>query len=260
MPMRLRDKVIVVTGSTTGVGEGIARRCVAEGAKVIIHGLERHLGERVTRELGSATALLCNDLSRAESAGELIRFAVTTFGRIDGLVNNAASVARANIETTTVESFDRIIALNLRAPLLLIQAALPYLKQSHGSVLNIGSVNAYCGEPNLLPYSISKGGLMTLTRNVADALGPEQVRVNQMNIGWTLTPNENRLKIAEGLPADWAQRPPGDVCPSGRLLMPEDVAGMAVYWLSDESRPISGTVLDFAQHPIIGRNPPKRME
>src|SRR5687768_4462706 len=123
--MRLRDKVILVTGSTTGVGEGIARRCVAEGAKVIIHGLERDLGERVTRELGSDAALLCNDLSGAEAAGELIRFAVTTFGRIDGLVNNAASVARANIETTMVESFDRIIALNLRAPLLLIQAALP---------------------------------------------------------------------------------------------------------------------------------------
>jgi NAD(P)-dependent dehydrogenase (short-subunit alcohol dehydrogenase family) len=258
--MRLRDKVIVVTGSTTGVGEGIARRCAAEGAKVVVHGLERDLGERVVRDLGRSATLLCNDLTRAGSSRELIDFAVATFGRIDGLVNNAASVARASIETTTPDFFDRIIALNLRAPLLLIQAALPYLKRSKGAVLNIGSVNAYCGEPNLLPYSVSKGGLMTLTRNIADALGPDQVRVNQMNIGWTLTENENLLKMAEGLPPDWAQRPPRDVCPSGRLLMPEDVAAMAVYWLSDESRPISGTVMDFAQHPIIGRNPPKRME
>jgi NAD(P)-dependent dehydrogenase (short-subunit alcohol dehydrogenase family) len=258
--MRLREKVIVVTGSTTGVGEGIARRCAAEGAKVVVHGLERERGERVVGELGADAALLCNDLTRAESARELIDFTVSTFGRIDGLVNNAASVARGNIATTTVEFFDSIIALNLRAPLLLIQAALPQLRASRGSVLNIGSVNAYCGEPNLLPYSVSKGGLMTLTRNVADALGRDQVRVNQINIGWTLTPNENRLKVEEGLPADWAQRPPRDVCPSGRLLMPEDVGGMAVYWLSDESRPISGTVMDFAQHPIIGRNLPKRME
>jgi NAD(P)-dependent dehydrogenase (short-subunit alcohol dehydrogenase family) len=257
--MRLRDKVIVVTGSTTGVGEGIARRCAAEGAKVVVHGLERDLGERVVRDLARSAALLCNDLTRVESARELIDFTLSTFGRIDGLVNNAASVARANLETTTPEFFDRIIALNLRAPLLLIQAALPYLTNSKGSVLNIGSVNAYSGEPNLLPYSISKGGLMTLTRNVADALGPDQVRVNQVNIGWTLTDNENRLKITEGLPPDWSQRPPRDVCPSGRLLMPEDVAAMAVYWLSDESRPVSGTVMDFAQHPIIGRNPPKRM-
>lgn len=258
--MRLRDKVIVVTGSTTGVGEGIARRCAAEGARVVVHGLERDLGERVVRELGQSAALLCNDLTRPESARELIDFTISRFSRLDGLVNNAASVARANLETTTPEFFDRIIALNLRAPLLLIQSALPHLKKSKGSILNIGSVNAYCGEPNLLPYSISKGGLMTLTRNVADALAPDQVRVNQMNIGWTLTDNENRLKIAEGLPPDWSQRPPRDVCPSGRLLVPDDVAAMAVYWLSEESRPISGTVLDFAQHPIIGRNPPKRMD
>src|SRR5687767_10317462 len=129
--MRLREKVIVVTGSTTGVGEGIARRCVAEGAKVVVHGLERERGETVVRELvASSAALLSNDLTRAESAGELIQFTISTFGRIDGLVNNAASVARANIETTTVEFFDRIMALNLRAPLLLVQAALPYLKQS----------------------------------------------------------------------------------------------------------------------------------
>lgn len=256
--MRLKDKVIIVTGSTTGVGEGIARRCVAEGARVVVHGLERDLGEKVVGELGRANAVLClNDLARVESARELVDVAVKTFGRIDALVNNAATVKRSNVETTTAEVFDFIIGVNLRAPLMLIREALPYLKESKGAVLNIGSVNAWCGEPNLLAYSISKGGLMTLTRNLADALGRDQVRVNQLNLGWILTENERKLKVAEGMAEDWYERPPLEYVPSGRLITPEQVATAAVYWLGDESRPISGTVAELNQYPVLGRNPPK---
>jgi len=96
------------------------------------------------------------------------------------------------------------LAVNLKAPYLLIQAALPYFRnRGGGRILNIGSVNGYCGERNQFAYSISKGGLTTLTRNLADAYGPEGIRVNQFNFGWTLTPNEFELKKKEGLPADW---------------------------------------------------------
>lgn len=255
--MRLSHKAIVVTGSTTGIGEAIARRCVAEGAKVMIHGRDQRRAESLAAELGAAAAFHCNDLARAESAAELIEAAVRAFGRLDCLVNNAASTERGNIRTTTPELFDRIIAINLRAPLLLIQAALPHLVRSRGRVLNIGSVNAYCGEPNLLPYSISKGGLMTLSRNLADALATEGVRVNHFNVGWVITPNEYRLKVTEGLPPDWDRHPPRSAAPFGRLIYPEEIAAAAVFWLSDESGPISGSVLELHQHPVIGRNPPK---
>jgi NAD(P)-dependent dehydrogenase (short-subunit alcohol dehydrogenase family) len=257
--MRLKDKCIIVTGSTTGIGEAIARRCVAEGARVLLHGLERELGEKVLAELAPKAHLLINDISHSDSPGEIVDAAMLAFGRIDAIVNNAATVARSNLENTDAATFDRIIHTNLRAPLLLVRAAIAHLKQSRGAVLNIGSVNAYCGERNLLAYSISKGGLMTMTRNLADALGVDQVRVNQMNLGWVLTPNEKRLKIAEGFPEDWHMRPSPDHSPAGRLIMPEEVAAAAVYWLSDESRPISGSVFELCQYPIIGRNPPKQM-
>jgi NAD(P)-dependent dehydrogenase (short-subunit alcohol dehydrogenase family) len=173
-------------------------------------------------------------------------------------VNNAAAITRGSIEKTDNELFDRTVAVDLKAPFLLIQAALPYFrKQGTGRVLNIGSMNAYCGERNQFIYSICKGGLMTLTRNLADAYGAEGIRVNQLNVGWTLTPNEFALKMKEGLPRDWPARVSRTFAPSGRLLSPEDVAWAAVYFLSDEAALINGAVLDVEQYPLIGRNPVK---
>lgn len=257
--MRLKDKSIIVTGSTSGIGEAIARRCVAEGANVLLHGLEKDLGEKLLAELGGRAHLLINDISAPDAPQEIVDAAILAFGRIDAVVNNAATVARSNIQTTDAATFDRIIHTNLRAPLLLIRAALPHLQRSRGAVLNIGSVNAWCGEPNLLAYSISKGGLMTLTRNLADALALDQVRVNQINLGWVLTRNEHQLKIKEGFPENWHEHPPKAFAPSGRLLTPEQVATACIYWISDESRPVSGSVFELNQYPVLGRNPPKEM-
>ena len=129
---------------------------------------------------------------------------------------------------------------------------------TRGSVLNIGSVNAWSGEPNLLPYSVSKGALMTLTRNLGDTLMREDgVRVNQINPGWVLTENEAQRKRDHGLSDDWYKDLPKVYAPAGRILWPEEIAAAAVYWLADESGPISGQVVDLEQHPFIGRNPPK---
>jgi NAD(P)-dependent dehydrogenase (short-subunit alcohol dehydrogenase family) len=252
--MRLAGKAIIVTGSTQGVGEALARRFVAEGARVLVHGLERDLGERVVAELGGSAVLHCNDLAKAESAAELVDVAVRTFGRLDGLVNNAARPLRATLEQTDAATFDLVMNINLRAPLLLIRAAMPHLLATKGAVLNIGSVNAYCGAANLLPYSVSKGALMTLTRNVADAHCSTGVRVNQINLGWVLTENEKRIMRDGGLPDEWWKDPPRDGAPMGRLMQPEEVATAAVYWMSDESRLVTGSVLELNQYPVIGRN------
>ncbi len=121
-------------------------------------------------------------------------------------MNNAAWVVRSNLSNTDAAMFDRVMAINVRAPLLLIQAAVPHLKATQGCVLNVGSINGHCGEAGLLAYSISKGGLITLSRNLADALCREGVRVNHFNVGWVLTPNEYHYKIADGLPPDWPDR------------------------------------------------------
>jgi NAD(P)-dependent dehydrogenase (short-subunit alcohol dehydrogenase family) len=256
--MRLQSKSILITGSTTGVGAAMTKRFVAEGARVLVHGLERELGEQVIAELGSAHARLhVDDLADADAPPRIVQAAVAAFGQLDAIVNNAAWIVRSNIATTDAALFDRCMAVNVRAPLLLVQAALPHLEASHGCVLNIGSINGYCGEANQLAYSVSKGALMTLSRNLADALGRRKVRVNHMNLGWVLSENEYKLKVKEGLPPDWHEHPPAAFAPSGRILKPEEVAAAAVYWVSDESRPVSGTVMELEQYPVIGRNPIK---
>ena len=257
--MRLKDKVIIITGSTTGIGKAIAMKCVSEGAKVVIHGLEQKWGEEVVAELGKENAVLhIDNLAEAGTAERLVDVAVKSFGKLDAIVNNAAIVASSNIHTTDSEFLQRIFQVNTVAPFLLIKAALPQLTLNKGCVLNIGSVNAYSGEPNLLAYSVSKGALLTLTRNLGDTLHREnQVRVNQINPGWILTETERERKKEHGLAEDWYKDLPSVYAPAGRILWPKEIAAAAIYWLADECGPISGQVVELEQHPFIGRNPPK---
>jgi NAD(P)-dependent dehydrogenase (short-subunit alcohol dehydrogenase family) len=256
--MQLKDKAIIITGSTTGIGEATARRCLREGAKVLIHGRDRERAEAIAKEFPGQTAIHTDVLDDPESPRRIVEVAVRAFGKLDAVVNNAAWVMRSDIYNTDAATFDRVMAINVRAPMLLIQAALPHLKQSNGVVLNIGSMNAYSGEGNLLAYSVSKGAMMTLTRNLADYLIHDQVRVFQFNVGWVLTANEYQYKLKDGLPTDWPENVEPIFAPSGRLIKPEEIAGAAIFWLSDESRPFSGSVIDLEQYPNIGRNPTKR--
>jgi NAD(P)-dependent dehydrogenase (short-subunit alcohol dehydrogenase family) len=255
---RLKDKVILITGSTSGIGEGMARTFAREGARVMIHGKEQADAQRMAADIGGEAASVFGSLEDPEVPGRLIAETVAHFGRLDGLVNNAATITRSSLETTDSRLFDYVIAVNLKAPFLLIQAALPHFRRQHsGAVLNIGSMNAYTGERNQFIYSVSKGALMTLTRNLADGYITEGMRVNQFNIGWTLTANEYALKRSEGLGEDWPSKVGKAFAPSGRLLSPLDIAWAAVYFLSDESQLVNGAVLDLEQYPLIGRNPVK---
>ncbi|MBC7921084.1 MAG: SDR family oxidoreductase [Ferruginibacter sp.] len=257
--MRLLNKVVLVTGSCTGIGRAIAERCAAEGARVVIHGLEADWGAAVVAALGQDRAVLhIEDIADEGAPARLVEVALRAFGRLDAVVNNAALVVSSNLHTTDLAFFRRVLEVNTLAPFALIRAALPHLRQARGCVLNIGSVNAWSGEPNLLPYSVSKGALMTLTRNLGDTLHREDgVRVNQINPGWVLTENETRRKREQGLAEDWYRELPRVFAPAGRLLWPAEIAAAAVYWLSDESGPVSGQVVDLEQHPFLGRNPPK---
>lgn len=257
--MRLQNKVIIITGSTTGIGKAIAKRCVKEGAKVVIHGLEEDWGKAAVEEVGKENAVLhIEDLAVDGATGRLVDLALNSFGQLDAIVNNAAIVASSNIQSTDKNFLQKILAVNTIAPFLLIKDALPHLSKQKGCVLNIGSVNAWCGEPNLLAYSMSKGALMTMTRNLGDTLHRENhVRVNQINPGWVLTESEKQRKKEHGLSEDWYKELPDIYAPSGRIIFPEEIGSAAVYWLADESGPVSGQVLDVGQYPFIGRNPPK---
>ena len=246
----MTQKIVLVTGSVRGIGRVIAERLEAKGWTVVRHA-------QTAAELEGLVGV-AGDLAEASVPEAIIGEVLEKYGRLDALVNNAALTTRSNLETTDAALFDRLMAVNLRAPLLLIQAALPHFQaQGGGRVVNIGSSNAYCGERNLLAYSMTKAGLMVLTRNLGDAHGAEGVRVNQLNLGWTLSDSEYALKIAEGLPLDWPERLPKSVAPSGGLQTPEDVAALVAWLLSDDAPRVNGQVWDFEQYPLIGRNPPK---
>lgn len=257
--MRLKDKVIIITGSTTGIGKATAIRCVQEGAKVLIHGLEEEWAKELSDQLSKEkTAYYIENLANEGVADRMIDFTINQFGKIDALINNAARQVSSNIHTTDPKLMREVLEINTVIPFSMIKAALPYLIKSKGTVLNIGSVNAYSGEPNLLPYSVSKGALMTLTRNLGDTLFREYgIRVNQINPGWILTETEIKRKKDQGLADDWYKHLPVVFAPAGRIIKPEEIANAIIYWLEDASGPISGQVIDLEQHPFIGRNPPK---
>ncbi|MFV1980742.1 MAG: SDR family oxidoreductase [Rhodothermia bacterium] len=257
----MNNKVIIVTGSANGIGKAIAKRLVQGGARVLIHDKDADGARSVSAKLGDRAAFHVDDLVDPKCPGRIVEAALDAFGQINGLVNNAAFVPRANVEATTVALFDQAVAVNVRAPFLLIQAALPHLVPSKGCILNIGSINANSGEPNLMAYSVAKGALQTLTRNLGDALNREYgIRVNQINPGWVLTENEHRTQLAQGMPDDWPARLSREMNPSGTLIAPETIAEAAVFWLSDSSRPVSGSVVDMEQFPLIGRSLTKHIE
>ena len=255
--MRLHGKVLVITGATSGIGAAIATAAVREGAHVLIHGINEEEGVATVARLGAQAKLCLTDLADENSPSIISQAAVGAFGKIDGLVNNAAIVERSNLAALSPFELNRIMQVNLNAPLFLIQACYDELKKSKGAVLNIGSINAYAGESTLLAYSISKGALQTMTRNLANAHGVHGIRVNQINPGWVLTEREDRDQIAKGLEPGWHQRLDPSAIPFGAMTTPEQIGDAAIFWLGDESRTFTGSILELEQFSIIGRNPEK---
>jgi len=255
--MRLKDKAIIITGGTSGIGAAIATAAIREGAKVLVHGINEDEGRATVEKLGANAVLCIADLNEDSAPQIIVSAALKAFGKIDGVVNNAAIFGGTNVSDQEIEHFRRMMQINLTAPLFLIKAAFEELKKVGGCVLNIGSINAHAGESKLLAYSISKGGMQTMTRNLANANGVHGVRVNQINPGWVLTEREYKDKIAQGLKQSWPQDLTRVEIPTGVMTTPEQIGEAAIYWLSDESKPFTGSVVDLEQFSIIGRNPEK---
>lgn len=244
----LSGKAAVVTGSTQGLGAAIARAFVREGARVVLSGRSNEKGEALARELAPNAVFQPTDLRKVEDCRALVARAREAFGPIDVLVNSAATSARSTVETFTPESFDEVVHTNLRAPLLLAQAALPDLVTRGGSIVNIGSINAYMGEPSLLVYAATKGALQTASRNLAHTLKHERVRVYCLNCGWIDTDGERAMMASLGHPPDFIETH-GKLFPLGRILKPEEVAEVVVFLASDRAAPFSGQVIELEQFP-----------
>ena len=248
----LASKVAVVTGATQGMGAAIARRLATAGADVVINGRSAKKGAAVLASLeksGARAALVLADLSEVEACRGVIQTALDKFGGVDILVNSAALSARATLEEFTPELFDEVFRVNVRAPLLLAQAALPSLRERTGVIINIGSVNGLMGWPNLLVYSASKGALITLSKNLGNALKYDRVRVFCLNVGWTDTDGERATMKQLGLPDDILEKE-GKRLPIGRLMKPEEIAEFCAFLASPRAATFSGAVIDLEQYPM----------
>jgi len=251
--MSLNEKIAIVTGSTSGIGKAIAQHFASLGAAVVVHGTNAANGTAVVdgiREAGGRAVFVAGNLADADDCHRVVSTAAREFGGLDILVNNAADITRGTVESVPLAIWDRIMAVNLRAPFILLQAAIPHMRaRGGGSVLNVGSINAYIGEPKLCPYAVSKGGLMTLTKNASAFLNQYRIRVNQLNVGWTRTEGEHRIKLAEGKGEHWLDAA-ASTRPFGRLLEPIEVAYAAAYFASEQAACITGTVMDLEQYPV----------
>jgi NAD(P)-dependent dehydrogenase (short-subunit alcohol dehydrogenase family) len=255
---RLDGKVLVVTGGTQGLGAAIARRAAALGAAgIVVVGRDEARGEPVAEELGAT--FVRADLANADACVAVIDACEARFGRLDGLVNAAGLSTRGTLDDTSVELWDRLFAVNARAPFLLMQRAARLMRRGGrgGSIVNIITMASHGGEPALTAYAASKGALATLTRNAGYQLQPDRIRVNGLNIGWTATEGEHGVQTSVGQPGDWLASADASR-PFGRLLRPDDIAPMVTYLLSDAAAMVTGSVIDFDQtvHGAYGEHVP----
>ncbi|MFD2052913.1 SDR family oxidoreductase [Mesorhizobium calcicola] len=259
MELQLNGKVALVTGATQGIGRAIAETLARSGAGgLLVTGREAARGDEVAAELsqlGTPTVFVAADLFDPTTPALLAQACIDRFGRIDALVNAAGLTDRASFLDADLDDWASLFAVNARAPFFLMQAAIADMKKrgQGGAIVNILSINAHCGSPELAVYSATKGALATLTKNAANAHRFDRIRVNGINVGWTDTPAERAMQ------ADTLGNGPGwlDAAnasqPFGRLFSTSDVANLAAFLLSDAAGPMTGTLVDQEQW-VIGAN------
>jgi NAD(P)-dependent dehydrogenase (short-subunit alcohol dehydrogenase family) len=251
---RIDGKVGIVTGGTQGLGAAVARRLAASGATGLVTcGRNTTKGEAVaqsiTDETGCRVVFVQADLEKVADCRKIVEATDAAFGRVDMLVNAAGITDRGDILSTDEDLFDRMFAVNTRAPFFLMQEAMRRMIRDgvEGAIVNIGSAAALAGQPFICSYSASKGALATLTRNVAFAAMKNRIRVNQLNIGWMASDGEDRIQREyHGADPNWLEKVAAEQ-PFGRLLAPEEVARAVNFLLSADAGMMTGAVIPFDQ-------------
>jgi len=243
--MRMQGKAAIVTGSTKGIGLGIARVFAQEGAMITVVSRGERGEETVEelRQLGAADAFfVATDVRSSQMIQAMIAQTVERFGRLDVLVNNAGYHISKNAQDTSEEEWEFLIQTNLRSTFLCSKYAIPHLLKTKGSIINISSMVGLVGQPNAVAYSATKGGQVAMTKSMAIDLAPHGVRVNAICPGWIITP----------LVDDWFGQQPDEQAareyiygahPMGRIGTIEECGKAALFLATDDSSFITGVAL-----------------
>jgi 3-oxoacyl-[acyl-carrier protein] reductase len=243
--MRLKNKVVIVTGAGSGFGEGIAKRFAQEGAKIIVNDLNSEGGERVAREIGAAHAKFVRaDVSKDADWAALVKATLDTYGTLQVVVNNAGTTHRNQpMLNVSEEQFDRIYAVNVKSLFHSAKHCVPVFRRLGGGVfVNIASTAGVRPRPGLTWYNGSKGAAIITSRSMAAELGPEKIRVNVINPVAGDTPLLAEFMGGQDTPEIRAKFIAS--VPLGRLSTPLDIANAALYLASDEAEFINGACLE----------------
>lgn len=251
---RVDGKIAVVTGGTQGLGAAIALALAEAGAAgVVTCGRNSAKGEAVAQSIKAKTGcevrFVQADLENVADCRAVFDTLDQAFGRVDILANAAGITDRGDILTTDEALFDRMFAVNTKAPFFLMQEAIRRMVRDSvaGAIVNIGSTSALAGQPFISPYCASKAALATFTRNTAFAAMRNKIRVNQLNIGWMASDGEDRTQREyHGADANWLEKVAAEQ-PFERLLSPEEVAKAVVFLASEDSGMMTGSVINFDQ-------------
>ena len=254
----------LVTGGAQGLGFAAAKRFLEEGFGGVMlldrNGAKLAEAAERLRALGPVQ-LLEGDLLDLSLAPRAVSATVSAFGRLDVLVNAAGNTERCGLDDTTPESFERLFGVNARAPFFLMQEAVKAMRPNRsGTIVNMSSMLSHGGPPNLTTYSASKAALNIMTRSAAHKVARDGIRIFAINLGWVHSEGEQALQTGfHGMPENWAEEI-GRRMPAGRMIVPDDVAGLVAYLVSPSARMMTGAIIDYEQvsvgvfesHPALG--------
>lgn len=245
MQQVLKDKVIVISGGTKGVGRTMAEECAIRGAKVVIGGRDEEAAKnsiRLIKSYGKEAIFVRTELTKVDSCKHLFDVGAEHFGKIDGFFNYAGVTDISPLDTCTPEVFDNIMNINFKAAFFSCQQAIKYMRMSGGgSIILTGSAHAWGGQKDRAAYACSKGVLLTLMEHISHNYASEHIRCNYLTLGWTPTEGEVKLRNSLGETESELRSRAGNILPMGRMCERADYIDAIVYMLSDASSMMTGS-------------------